>query len=170
MQVSEDELPLAKIIKKQEKIKIQPTRQSKRRRTIQENCTEQREKIPKISVKNYADCNKSCTAEVENNDLVCEEEPEENENDNGEENIAKSKAYDDEQIRQFFDMSCDLCESEPFQTFRDVKAHYLSQHEIAKGYVICCKRKFKTLATIKEHMLWHANPDSFTYGSIFFCY
>lgn len=68
--------------------------------------------------------------------------------------------FDDERIRDFFDLKCELCANRS-STFRDVKQHYRVEHGKERGFVTCCKRKFFRRGTLLDHLSWHLNPDDF---------
>ncbi|KAJ6633995.1 Transcription factor grauzone [Pseudolycoriella hygida] len=64
-----------------------------------------------------------------------------------------------EKIREFFDMSCQIC-SETFETFGKIKKHYRTAHTVA-GYVHCCGRKFHGFSRALNHIFHHLNPDAY---------
>lgn len=45
---------------------------------------------------------------------------------------------DDQRVRDSAEMNCEIC-NEEFDTLRDAKTHYISNHEV-KGYIMCCNR------------------------------
>lgn len=64
-----------------------------------------------------------------------------------------------EYVQYNFDMSCDRCD-EIFESLPHAIRHYSSEHSEPKGYIKCCNKKFRTLATIDDHIHWHKNPES----------
>ncbi|KAJ6633116.1 Transcription factor grauzone [Pseudolycoriella hygida] len=64
-----------------------------------------------------------------------------------------------EKIREFFDLSCEIC-SETFETFGKVIKHYRTAHNVA-GYVLCCGRKFHGFGRALNHISHHLNPDAY---------
>lgn len=70
-------------------------------------------------------------------------------------------ARSDENVKKFFDMSCDKCPVE-FTNLLHARRHY-REHGINKGYIKCCERKFNQRGTVNEHVMYHLNPDIFKY-------
>lgn len=68
-------------------------------------------------------------------------------------------ATDDAKIREYFTMSCDIC-NEPFETFRTAQKHYRAVHK-SPGYIICCGKRFKRRGSAMDHISYHLNPDLF---------
>uniref|UniRef100_A0A1B0GNT5 C2H2-type domain-containing protein n=1 Tax=Phlebotomus papatasi TaxID=29031 RepID=A0A1B0GNT5_PHLPP len=66
---------------------------------------------------------------------------------------------EDERIRKFFKLQCDIC-SESFETFKKFKAHTLHIHN-EEAYVICCDRKLKNRTRLVNHLNSHINPNVF---------
>lgn len=67
-------------------------------------------------------------------------------------------------LSQYFNMSCDLCDTQTtisFCTYRDAKKHYKDVHDVEKGYLICCNKKFYRFQHMLQHCEWHVNPESF---------
>lgn len=62
---------------------------------------------------------------------------------------------DDQRIRETATMSCELCLA-PFDSLRDAKHHFKSQHGI-EGYIVCCERKFRQRCRLLEHVNTHFN-------------
>lgn len=69
---------------------------------------------------------------------------------------------EDQQIKEVFNMKCDICSFE-FDKFRNIHAHYLSEHN-TRGYLICCDQKYYTRTNVLDHALTHINPESLKYG------
>lgn len=63
-------------------------------------------------------------------------------------------------LAKYFNMSCDLCDT-LLLSFRDTNKHYKDVHDLDKGYLICCSKKFYRLQHMLQHCEWHINPDSF---------
>lgn len=73
------------------------------------------------------------------------------------------KAQADAQIREFVNLVCDLCDSQPpFVTFKKLQEHFEETHQ-TKGYIICCERKIYRKDRILNHITNHVNPDAFKY-------
>lgn len=62
---------------------------------------------------------------------------------------------DDQKIRETATMTCELCLA-PFESLRDAKHHFKSQHGI-EGYIVCCDRKFRQRCRLLEHVNTHFN-------------
>lgn len=63
-------------------------------------------------------------------------------------------------LSKYFNMSCDLCDT-LLLSFRHTNKHYKDVHDVDKGYLICCSKKFYRLQHMLQHCEWHINPDSF---------
>lgn len=75
--------------------------------------------------------------------------------------IDKSQIQQDNQkIREFIALNCQLCSISNLNSFLDVKLHYRRTHNV-KGFVKCCKKKFFRRGTLLDHIEWHANPNCF---------
>lgn len=73
------------------------------------------------------------------------------------------KAQADAQIRDFVNLVCDLCDSQPtFFTFKKLQEHFEGTHQ-TKGYIHCCDRKIYRKDRILNHITNHVNPDAFKY-------
>lgn len=68
---------------------------------------------------------------------------------------------ENEQIRQFCTMACELC-TESFDSFRTALRHYRECHS-HKGYLVCCDQKFFKRFKVVEHIQKHLNPEAFRY-------
>lgn len=68
---------------------------------------------------------------------------------------------DDELMRRFMPMICDLC-GETYTTFAESRLHLQLVHGEA-GYVTCCGKQFRTKNHAIMHCRWHANPSQFEY-------
>lgn len=65
------------------------------------------------------------------------------------------------EMNKFFNMSCELCLADKFETFTEVKKHYAEEHN-QKGYLRCsCDCAFSELPRIIEHIKYHLNPLDF---------
>lgn len=71
---------------------------------------------------------------------------------------------EDDQIRQFCNMFCDLCTAKQFGNFADANSHYRDCHEI-QGYLVCCNLKIGQRDQLIEHIQIHLNPDSDKYDA-----
>lgn len=68
-----------------------------------------------------------------------------------------------------FDMTCDVdsCTT-VFTSLSNAKEHYLNVHFKRCGYIKCCDTNCRSLklrspADIKDHIVWHKNPECFKY-------
>lgn len=84
--------------------------------------------------------------------------------------ITPSHEYDfdeDQQIRQFFLLNCDLCvppqSSLTFNSHFDYLIHFRKVHNIDRRSIICsiCKTRSLTREQIRQHICWHLNPDAY---------
>lgn len=66
---------------------------------------------------------------------------------------------DDELIRRFVPMICDLCGT-AFETFGEAKQHHQLVHA-QKGYVECCGKRFFIKNLAVQHCRWHLDPRQF---------
>lgn len=74
----------------------------------------------------------------------------------------RNREREDEKIRQFYKMFCDLCTSAEFQTFAEAINHYRECHAV-RGYLVCCNAKIRRRAFLIDHIVKHRNPDMFRY-------
>ncbi|KAJ6646328.1 Transcription factor grauzone [Pseudolycoriella hygida] len=79
---------------------------------------------------------------------------------NSTEILPKKCRTDSSLVSKYFNMSCDLCE-ETLSSLRDANNHYKDVHNMQKGYLICCSKKFYRLQNMLQHCQWHINPESF---------
>lgn len=63
-------------------------------------------------------------------------------------------------MNEFFDMECDLCAFK-FTSLQHAKLHYFDEHQIIDGYLKCCRKKFKNLRQINDHLQFHQNPEEY---------
>lgn len=77
-----------------------------------------------------------------------------------EESMAAGKKSDfqDQQIREFFEMCCEICKLS-FHTMREAIQHYRKSHQQA-GYLVCCERKFFRRSVALDHIRLHINPNA----------
>lgn len=57
-------------------------------------------------------------------------------------------------IPTYFDMNCDNC-SFVFETYDEVRSHYLNVHNVDKGHIKCCNKRFRFKPEIRRHIEWH---------------
>lgn len=62
--------------------------------------------------------------------------------------------------RHRFDMTCDLC-TKSFETLDEVRSHYASAHNNAKGYIKCCNVKLTYRCEVVRHLYRHLDPNKF---------
>ncbi|XP_058065278.1 zinc finger protein 28-like [Anopheles bellator] len=65
-----------------------------------------------------------------------------------------------EDIGNHFSLRCSECANANFATFGDLKKHCKSLHDTV-AYVECCDRKFKRYTHIREHIVYHRDPNAF---------
>lgn len=78
-------------------------------------------------------------------------------NDDSKQLDNKRKNFTDKwesQIRDIFEMKCDLCRAVEFKTILEARKHYLAVHKIP-GYLICCGGKFYSRKSILSHIHCH---------------
>ncbi len=63
-------------------------------------------------------------------------------------------------LSKYFNMNCDLCDSQ-LPSYREANKHYKDVHDLEKGYLICCGKKFYRHQHMLQHCEWHINPESF---------
>ncbi|XP_005175868.1 zinc finger Y-chromosomal protein isoform X2 [Musca domestica] len=57
-------------------------------------------------------------------------------------------------------INCDLC-SHKCKSWPALQAHFLKKHPTEQCYIPCCGRKLKEHWTLKEHMRYHNDPNTF---------
>ncbi|XP_073842807.1 uncharacterized protein isoform X2 [Musca autumnalis] len=57
-------------------------------------------------------------------------------------------------------INCDLC-SHKCKSWPALQAHFLQRHPTEQCYIPCCGRKLKEHWTLKEHMRYHNDPNTF---------
>lgn len=72
----------------------------------------------------------------------------------------RQRESDEQQINDFFAMTCDLCNIGNLMSYHRLSEHYRNEHGLKNGYVHCCKKKFDRLRTLLAHMKWHMDPNS----------
>lgn len=71
---------------------------------------------------------------------------------------AKSNSkYIDEQIKSFYQMKCEICESH-FETFAEAVRHYDDKHK-QSAFITCCGKKYFHRIRLFDHLMEHTNPD-----------
>lgn len=63
-------------------------------------------------------------------------------------------------LSKYFNMNCDLCDIQ-LLSYRETHKHYKDVHQLDKGYLICCSKKFFRLQHMLQHCQWHIDPESF---------
>uniref|UniRef100_A0A182KA93 Uncharacterized protein n=1 Tax=Anopheles christyi TaxID=43041 RepID=A0A182KA93_9DIPT len=69
----------------------------------------------------------------------------------------KSKDETNQQLREFYDMKCELC-GEKLESFTALKNHYYRQHQ-THGYIKCCGRTFHSRYRLLEHLSYHVGAS-----------
>lgn len=72
-------------------------------------------------------------------------------------NRKSNSNYIDEQIKSFFQMKCELCESN-FETFAEAVRHYNDAHK-QSAFITCCGKKYFHRTKLFDHLMIHKNPD-----------
>lgn len=62
------------------------------------------------------------------------------------------------QIRDLFNMNCEICSNVTFGTISDARKHYRRVHQKA-GYLMCCGKPFQYTYGIVQHLRHHINLD-----------
>ncbi len=65
----------------------------------------------------------------------------------------------DGQIRELFNMKCEICSDVEFETLLKAKQHYRKVHD-TQGYITCCGKKFAFRYEVVGHIRQHINPDT----------
>lgn len=60
-------------------------------------------------------------------------------------------------LSKYFSMKCELCDDA--LSYQDFNKHYKEAHDLEKGYLICCNKKFYQLPHMLQHCRWHSNLD-----------
>ncbi|KAJ6649835.1 Transcription factor grauzone [Pseudolycoriella hygida] len=76
------------------------------------------------------------------------------------ETLPKKLKADASILSEYFNMNCNLC-GESLSSYQDTNKHYKDVHDVPKGYLICCNKKFYRLKNMLQHCQWHINPESF---------
>lgn len=68
----------------------------------------------------------------------------------------------DEEIRDFFDLSCKMCDDTvKLSTFDELKSHMVNSHQTA-AFVECCGKRFRSRYNLAFHLQVHRNPGLVT--------
>lgn len=70
------------------------------------------------------------------------------------------KDRQDAQIREFFNMKCDICSDFTFETLLEARKHYRTVHN-QRGYLECCGKKLDRRFLLLDHIRNHTNPDAY---------
>lgn len=62
----------------------------------------------------------------------------------------------------FMDMRCEEC-GHPFVSLTEAISHYKNHHKTRTARMKCCQRRLQ-LYSIRDHMKYHLNPDTFKYA------
>lgn len=66
----------------------------------------------------------------------------------------------DHLICNYMDMECEKCQH-PFGTLLDASSHYQNKHQQRSVFLKCCQRRVNLPGEIRDHILYHLNPDAF---------
>lgn len=71
----------------------------------------------------------------------------------------------DHLIATFMDMRCEEC-GHPFVSLTKAISHYKNHHKTRTAKMKCCQRRLQ-LSSIRDHIKYHLNPDTFKYALLF---
>lgn len=75
--------------------------------------------------------------------------------------LSKSERMEqDAQIREYFNMKCEICSDVQFETLIEANRHYHKVHK-THGYLTCCGKKFYKRFKIINHIRYHINPNAY---------
>lgn len=80
-------------------------------------------------------------------------------NDDNNPNKRVKQRRNDDLLRRYMSMFCDLC-GDSFGTFEDGLNHHQLFHT-GPGYVVCCGKKYRRKPRAVLHCHWHENPRQF---------
>lgn len=71
-----------------------------------------------------------------------------------------SEAQRLETVRQYFDMSCEICPNLSFKSDTEARIHYLRHHQ-KMGYIRCCSKRYYDKINVYNHIEFHKHPENF---------
>lgn len=71
-----------------------------------------------------------------------------------------SEAEREEMVRQYFDMSCEVCLNVIFKSDTEAHWHYLKKHQ-KMGYIRCCDKRYYDKISVYNHIEYHKFPENF---------
>lgn len=70
-------------------------------------------------------------------------------------------------VIKYMSSKCDDCsadnEEQPvfLNSLQEATDHFATVHKSNRTYLLCCDKKFNTNYKIRQHCMWHQNPESF---------